>query len=301
MRQLTIRDTVGYFHITNTAKNLSPLTQRYYAGQLAHLVAAFGDAPPDALTLHDLRALVTRLRTERAWSVTQANHFIGSLKTFYSYLLDEGLIAVNPADRLVKLRAATRLPDVLTYGDIKALMAVIPATFIGQRNRAMLAMLLDCGLRLHELMALNLADVDMQRLTLTVMGKGAKERLVPFSPVLARVLAKYLPQRARRAKPYIDALWVSDEGTALNYYYLHGALRGYATAAKLTRAVHPHLFRHTFATEYLRNGGSPYVLQQILGHTSPQMTAHYVHLSSADAVNEHRIASPLAKWRTIIR
>jgi site-specific recombinase XerD len=292
---------VNYFLIHCSARNLSPLTQKYYTGQLAHLIAAHGDTPAEHLTVHDLRTLVASLREKRGWSIGQTNHFITSLKAFFNYLEREELTPTNPAARLERLKTEQHLPDVLTREELKSLLAVIPSGFIGLRNRTMIFALLDTGVRLRELMGLTLPDVDMKTLTLSVFGKGRKARQVPFSPTLARLLAKYLPQRARKAPAHEYALWISREGTPLNYYYLHNALQAYTTTAELPRPIYPHRFRHTFATEYLRNGGSPQMLQRILGHTSQAMTQRYIHLTDTDTAREHRTASPLENWRDLCR
>ncbi len=121
---LTITTLVEYFHIHGAARNLSDCTQKYYRGQLKHLVAKYGATAPDTLTVHALRALVAELRTQRAWSIGQTNHFVTSVKAFYSYLEQEDLIPGNPAARLEKLKGEQHLLNVLTREEMQALMAV---------------------------------------------------------------------------------------------------------------------------------------------------------------------------------
>jgi len=281
---------VNWFFLHCLAKNLAAGTMRFYRQKLCYLVAAYGDATPDIITLHNLRQLVVSLKTARAWSVSQTNCFIRAVRTFFNYLEHEELILTNPARRLEKLREEVRFPDVLSKAQIQALLEATAESFAGFRDRAIILTLLDTGLRLSELFGMTLESVDFQSLQIRVFGKGRKERFVPFSATLGKLLVKY---KTLRGHAESNAFWVNKDGKPLTPSYFVNFLRIYSRRAGINPSVHPHRFRHTFATEFLRNGGSPLTLQRILGHTTQAMTARYTHLTDTDAAASHRTASPL--------
>lgn len=289
-------DTLAVWYFTYCeAKNLQPRTLYFYRQKLRYLLAAYGDRTPETVSLQELRQLTVTLQKDRKWSTQQTNHFVTVCRQFFNYLVTEELTDVNPTKRLEKVRQEKRLPQTLRQEDMAKLLQVAPATFSGLRNRIMMLTLLDTGLRLAELLTLDVHDMDLVLLQFRVFGKGRKERLVPFSSALAKHLAKYLPQRAHYAA--CDALWVNLEGQRVSPHYFAHTLRDYSATAKVVPSAHAHLFRHTFATEFLRNGGNPQMLQRILGHTTHAITQRYVHITDVDACANHRAASPLEKWQ----
>lgn len=300
---LDVATLARYFFIDGAARNLSPSTQRFYKGKLCFLLEAYGDCPADSLTVYQLRELIATLQREHDWTVTQVNHVITAIRILFTYAVREELIERNPATRLQRMKVERPLLEVLSLEDVQALLAVIPNTFVGIRNRCMILMLIDTGIRLHELISLTTESINLNTLTLQVWGKGRKARIVPFSPVFARVLVKYLTHRAKKLQDNqpTPALWINRQGRQLSYYYMSHQLQLYGAAARITKHVHPHGLRHLFATEFLRNGGNPLSLQRILGHESQVMTARYVHLTDADSAREHRTASPLEHWRNLTR
>lgn len=122
---------------------------------------------------------------------------------------------------------------------------------------------------------------------------------MPFSPTLAKLLMKY---RNKRKQAQTERLWINAKGGPLTAsYFVHRLRRYYSVRAGITPPVHPHQFRHTFATEFLRNGGNPQILQRILGHTTQVMTQRYVHMTDADAAASHKTASPLERWHCCLQ
>lgn len=176
------------------------------------MIEAAGDRSAGSITTAQLKVLVQHFREEREWSVGQTNHFIRSIKVFYNFLEREEFIATNPARRLAKLKGAQRIPEPLTPDEIKALLAEAGDGFTGLRNAAMMLILLDCGLRLTELMEIKVGDVDFAQSQIKVFGKGRKERIVPFSGTVRRFLIKYMA--LRQARTFETALWIDEEGYA---------------------------------------------------------------------------------------
>jgi site-specific recombinase XerD len=163
------------------------------------------------------------------------------------------------------------------------------------RNRAMIMVLLDTGLRATELCDLLIEDLDVRNGRLRVKnGKGDKERYVPFSSRTGQALWKYM---ARRKEPRPDEpVFVTRNERALTRTELAHTLKIIGDRAQVSD-VHPHRFRHTFAINFLRNGGDAYSLQEILGHSTMEMVKLYLKLAESDIAASHRRASPVDHWR----
>lgn len=295
---LPIRVLADWFYTDCAARNLQKRTVDFYRHYLTYLIDAAGDRPPTAVTTAEMKTLVSYYREKRDWSVGTTNHTITTWKVFFHYLFQEEIIDQDPAKRMKKLKGAQLIPEALTPDEIRTILDDAGEGFVGLRNTAMILVLLDCGLRLKELTNLRLEDVDFTSCQLLVFGKGRKERLVPFSAPVRRMLLKYLNHR--RALTNEKALWVDDEGIP----FTDEGFRSFLARVERRTGVrvHTHKFRHTFASQYIADGGNPAYLQRLLGHTTPIMTNRYVHLVDTDAREDHRAASPVThllgpRWR----
>ncbi len=162
------------------------------------------------------------------------------------------------------------------------------------RNRAILLVLLDTGLRASELCELHVKDVDLNNRRPIVLGKDSKERIIPFSAVTSQAIWRY--EATRPKDPANDFLFVIAEGQPLDRVGLGKLILRIGERAGVTNA-HPHRFRHTFSINFLRNGGNSYALQMMLGHSTMEMVKRYLALAQADVEAAHRQASPVANWR----
>ncbi len=295
---LPIRILADWFFSDCQARNLQPRTVDFYRHYLRYLTDAAGDRPPTAITTAQMKTLIAHYREQRGWSVGTANHAITTWKVFFHYLYQEEIIEHDPAKRLKKLKGAQRIPEPLTLEEIRTILADAGDGFVGVRNTAMILVLLDCGLRLSELLGLTLDDVDFSTCQFLVFGKGRKERLVPFSGPVRRMLVRYLLHRQTRT--HEKALWVDESGIP----FTADGFRSFLARLEQRTGVrvHAHKFRHTFASQYIADGGHPAYLQRLLGHTTPVMTNRYVHLMDTDARDDHRAASPVTnllgpRWR----
>jgi site-specific recombinase XerD len=162
------------------------------------------------------------------------------------------------------------------------------------RDKTLLFLLLDTGMRASEVVGITARDVDLKNRRVFVMGKGDKERSLPISPETARVLWRYMAKRAE-AKAN-EPLFVTITGRPMDRVVLLEMLKD--LGAKVGVAdCHPHRFRHTFAINFLRNGGNVYELQMALGHTTLEMVRVYLALAETDLQKAHEEASPVTKWR----
>jgi len=178
--------------------------------------------------------------------------------------------------------------------------------FIGLRDYCFLLLLLDTGMRLSEALGLRLADVDLDGATVTVLGKGNKERRLGLSPRLLADLKPYLRKRAAAltALGLPDARWVfpNDVGGRLSAKAIQQRLRLYGQTAGIDGVrVSPHTLRHTYAVSFVRSGGDPFTLQKVLGHTSLETTRRYVELADDDVLRRQRELTPLATMNLGLR
>ncbi len=292
--QVPLRVMADWFYADGAARNLAPRTLEFYRCKLAYLVTAAGDRLPQDISAHHLRLIVQHYREKRAWSATSVNHFITAMRAFFNFLVDEGVLEVSPASKVDHLKVDEHLPDPLTQKEIVRLLEGCGESFCGVRDRAVFLVFLDTGMRLGEVLRLNLADVDLALGQIRIrQAKSRKERLVPFSGTTRRALIHYLTQRATRSK--VDAVWVTEDGTAFTRWYFIKRLERIAREAGVA-GFHLHRLRHTMATQFLRNGGNAMTLQRILGHASSRMTQRYCHLTDADAQADHNSASPVEGW-----
>jgi site-specific recombinase XerD len=208
---------------------------------------------------------------------------VSTVRSFYRWLRSEALLEVDPFFGVTGPKAGRRLPHVLAASDIDRLIAAVdgdqPA---GLRDRAMLELLYAAGLRVSEVVALDVAQVDVRDQTVRVLGKGKKERIGVFGDVAAKALATYLRSgRPELASAKESALFLNRSGGRLTARSVQMTVRKYATKAGLPRAVHPHMLRHSFATHLLDGGADLRVVQELLGHESPNTTQVYTHVTEA--------------------
>lgn len=239
---------------------------------------------------------------------TRSNYHIG-LSALWTWMLEEEIVEKHIV-RLVKRPKPEKREIVeFTEKEVKLLLASLErskayVTHGGTvtshglqnrlRNRMIILVLLTTGCRASELCGIKLKDVDLPNRRIKVMGKGSKERFLPISDDTTRkAIWTYLQKRANKEDE--DPLVVSSTGLHLTRDGLRQLLDRIGKRAEV-KNVHPHRFRHTFAIEYLRNGGDVYTLQMILGHSDLTMCRRYLNIATGDVQRVHRHASPVANW-----
>lgn len=215
---------------------------------------------------------------------TQAR-ILSALKTFFRYLLIEDRIEQDPTEYLEAPRLARKIPEVLSYAEIQAmLLAIDLSTDHGVRNRAMLETLYACGLRVSELTQLRLTNVFPDIGFIRIVGKGNKERIVPIGPEALKHIDLYLVgvrRRMRHIHPdHENYLFLNRRGRRLSRVMVFNIVRETARKAGLSRKVSPHTFRHSFATHLVEGGADLKAVQDMLGHESIITTEIYTHLDT---------------------
>ena len=225
-------------------------------------------------------------RLEQNYKPRSTARFLSGVRGFYRYLLREKLIAVDPTLRIDMPQLGRPLPKSLSEADVDALLAAPDLSeAIGQRDRAMLEVLYACGLRVTELISLTLEQVNLRQGVLRVMGKGSKERLVPFGEEAGDWLERYISETRPRllGQRQTDDLFVTSAGrtpgTAMSRVMFWGIVKRYAVQAGIGAPPSPHTLRHAFATHLLNHGADLRAVQLLLGHADISTTTIYTHIA----------------------
>jgi len=295
----------GYF-ITANARRLSPHTLRDYNNTFRRFEEFLERDPPLCrITPADVHAFLGSLNGLSA--KTLRNYHTG-LSALWTWALKEGLAEEHIVRAVDPPKPEKRAIIPYTEQEIRAMLAACDQSRsyerpgkrrcshtrpTADRDRAMVAFLVDTGVRASELCNMRLRDVRLDTQQALVMGKGSKERLVEFSPNTAKHLWRYLATRDETVDR--DFFFVSLDGQPLSRYALRRLIINIGTRAGVPRA-NVHRFRHTFAIQFLRNQGNIFALQRMLGHSTLEMVNRYLKIAQADLKRAHRTASPLANW-----
>ncbi|MCX6002851.1 MAG: tyrosine recombinase XerC [Chloroflexi bacterium] len=223
---------------------------------------------------------------------------LSAIRSFYVYLQKEGLIQENPMEKISSPKLDRRLPSYLTNDEInRFLLAPDISTPTGQRDRAILELLYASGLRVSELVHLKLSQIDMDTREIRVVGKSSKERLALMGKPAADAIAVYLQQGRPTllGKKKSEAVFINRYGQRLIERRIQKIVTRYTRITGITKKVHPHTLRHTFATHLLDGGADLRVVQELLGHASLTTTQIYTHVSQSQARKVYLAAHPLAK------
>lgn len=266
-------------------RNLSEFTLRNYRSDLEDYLKALGgwEIDPIAAGRSDLRRYLALLHG-KAVAVASVRRKVSTIRGLYKWLRTEGILDNDPFYGVQGPKAPKRLPHVLTAADIGRMINVAAADLkpAGLRDRALLELLYAAGLRVSEVEGLDVHDVDVRDATVRVRGKGNKERVGVFGEPAAHAIDRYV----RNARPQLasgadEALFLNRFGGRLTVRSIQTLVRKYALLAGLPEDVHPHLLRHSFATHLLDGGADLRVVQELLGHESPNTTQIYTHVTES--------------------
>ena len=300
---MKVSEAVKSYQTFQESRGDSP-SHRKESGRILHsFAAAYGDPELVEVSSEIIQEFLLNVR-RRPGKRGKANvsdftvfAYYRTLAAFFNHLQRQGTLNANPMKNVPKPRIGTYLIRPFTPDQIKRILAQPDvSTFTGLRDMALMCFLLDTGCRVSECLSLTLTDLDLKQRTARVMGKGNKERIVPFGESTAEWLTYYLEQRKKSRQS--DRVLVNDFGELLTRYTVCHRIEAYGTKAGVEGVrVSPHMFRHTFAVSWLKGQenykGDTVSLQTILGHHSPEMTRRYVYLASQDLRALHDRLSPV--------
>ncbi|TGG39924.1 site-specific tyrosine recombinase [Duncaniella freteri] len=266
-------------------KGLSDNTREGYRRDVARMLSWLaGEAKPlREVTLDTLRLYLGDLH-DVGIAVRSQARIVASLRSFFGFLSMEDYLPANPAELLETPRLGLHLPEVLTLGEIDSMIASIDYSKEEcQRDRAMMEVLYGCGLRVSELIGLEISRTYLDDGFLIVRGKGNKERMVPMSETSIEEIKGWLADRERmKVKPGDEnILFLNRRGGRLTRQRAFQIVKGLAEAAGVRKTISPHTLRHSFATHLLEGGANLRAIQQMLGHESIATTQIYIHLDAS--------------------
>ena len=283
---MPLSTVIADFVIQRQALHYSPHTIRNYTNTFKQFTAWLGcDPDPEAISQDQVIRFLASLDLSRK---TVRNYYT-DLSSLWGWLLQNNLASSNPVLGIPVPRASRRAIVPFTLEDIRALLASAEAGQNPLRDRAMILLLLDTGLRASELCGLMVADISLISRRLVITGKGDKERYLVFSPVTLEAI------RASLAGRLAGPLFGNRQHTPLNRHAVRLAFRRIGQRAGVLRC-YPHRMRHTFAIQFLRNGGNVYALQAALGHSTLDMVKRYLEIVQADIDVQMDKASPVKAW-----
>lgn len=246
----------------------------------------------EQVTYEDVLNYLERLRLE--YSDATVSRKLAALKAFHKYLVREGIADSLPTADIKSPKKEKKIPKVLTLLEVEALLNQPMGTGeLSIRNKAMLELLYGCGVRVSELVALDIEDVDLKHGYIRCFGKGSKERIVPLGSFSIEAIGEYINKsRLRLAGEYRpSALFLNSKGNRLSRVGCWKIVKSYAKKAKIDK-LHPHLLRHSFATHMLANGADLRSVQELLGHADISTTQIYTHVNKAKLKDAYRKGHP---------
>ncbi len=203
---------------------------------------------------------------------------LSAIRSFYRYLIKEEKVKNNPAEGIIAPKSPRKLPKVLDADQTVQLVEIEEEGSLAIRDKAMLELIYSSGLRLAELISLNLNDIDFNDRILTVTGKGKKTRSVPVGQHAIKAIKRWLKNRAAMVNESEQALFVSNRGKRISPRSVQQRLKQWAIKQGLPNHVHPHMLRHSFASHLLESSGDLRAVQELLGHADISTTQVYTHL-----------------------
>jgi integrase/recombinase XerC len=220
---------------------------------------------------------------------------LSAIRSFYNFLLRESVVKLNPAVGVSAPKPKKRLPATIDVDQMARLLSFRTDEEVGVRDKAIMELFYSSGLRLSELVGLDVLDIDLADRTVRVLGKGSKTRVVPVGKHALDAIARWLKERAALATNGEQALFVSNRGARIGPRAVQKRIAGWARRQGLGRHVHPHLFRHSFATHLLESSQDLRGVQELLGHANISTTQVYTHLDFQHLAKIYDAAHPRAR------
>jgi integrase/recombinase XerC len=293
-------ELAAFLQRLKTERRLSPHTVSAYQRDLNALLGFCAREGIESLAALDSLE-VRRFAAEshrRGLGPRSVARRLSAVRTFLSFLVESGVIKSNSAIHVQAPKPPRRLPATLDADQVASLLAISGEDPLTLRDRAILELFYSSGLRLAELVGLNLGDVDAADRTVRVVGKGSKERVVPVGKQALAALHDWLQVRAELARAGETAMFLSRRGGRVSPRTVQLRMNEWARRQGAPTGVHPHMLRHSFATHVLESSGNLRAVQEMLGHASLSTTQIYTHLDFQHLAHVYDQAHPRARRRS---
>lgn len=292
----TLLGMVSAFLSTRRLRNLSPNTITFYSQHLNKFLefmeSNYTDVSLEQINHTILREYVSGLKENH--SAGGVNHHIKVLKILFKFMIEEAVITENPSKKITMIKTDQVVIATFSNNQVTAMLEITKhqMDFPGIRNYALITLLYDTGCRISELLNLKINDIQLEEKILTVRGKGGKRRVVPFEDRSLISLVKYLNKR-NKLFGREGVLFLTKFGDPLTLRMTDKIIERIGNKAKVENVrLSAHTFRHTFAKNWLMNGGDIFSLQKILGHKTLDMVKNYVNITFRDIQSQHSKFSP---------
>ncbi|MBO6795455.1 MAG: tyrosine recombinase XerC [Balneolaceae bacterium] len=297
-----------YLRYLNVERNASPHTVTSYQNDLSGFLAFCSksfDVPIEKVNVDEINRLTIRLwlgdLSEEGLAKSSIARKVAALRSFFKYCFKRGHIEKNPAHLLIVPKKDKSLPKTVTQSDLERLMdAVDISTPKGLQDRAILEVFYGTGVRVSELVGLNITDVDIRSKQIIVHGKGNKERVIPLGDTAVNIIKEFLKQRTQLYGNRTDsdarkALFIAASGQRIYDRTVRFMVERYLKQHSEVTQKSPHVLRHSFATHMLDNGADIRIIKEFLGHSNLAATQVYTHTSVERLKNVYEQAHPRAK------
>jgi integrase/recombinase XerC len=286
----------GFLAHLERERRLSPHTVENYHRDVRLLLQLAGASALEQLQSAQIRRFIATLHARNLGARSLAR-VLSAWRAFYRYLVRDHAVRQNPCVGIRPPKAARRLPEALSPEEAARLVELPRAGPLSIRDRAILELFYSSGLRLSELTALKLGDIDFTERTVRVMGKGRKTRIVPLGRFAIEALQSWLAVRPGVAGSGEQTLFVNQRGAPLGARAIQRRMQEWALRQGISSKVHPHMLRHSFASHLLQSSGDLRAVQEMLGHASISTTQVYTHLDWQHLAKVYDAAHPRARRR----
>ncbi|MBU4445235.1 site-specific tyrosine recombinase XerD [bacterium] len=296
--QHLVQDFINYLKIE---RNLSVNTIDAYRNDLdrySQFLLENNIKRPDQINIQIIQKFIDTL-SDIGLAPSSLSRNFSSIRSFHRFMVGENLTNSDPTELLQSPRIPARLPKILDLHEIESIMETIDvSTNKGIRDRAIIETLYSTGVRVSELITIRMPDVFFHHEVIRVLGKGSKERIVPFGKRARKSLKNYITavrSLLARSMKSRDILFLNMRGTPLSRMGVWKIVQQYVRAAGIKKQVSPHVFRHSFATHLLEGGANLRAVQEMLGHSDISTTQIYTHLDREYLIEQHRTFHP--RWQ----
>lgn len=275
-------------------RGLSPLTRENYARDIRHLLNLVGEQPLKDIQPQHIRRYIATIHS-RGLGGRSVARSLSAWRGFFDFLARRHGFTGNPCLGIRAPKSPKSLPQALSPEQASKLVAIEEDSWLAVRDRAVLELFYSSGLRLAELVGLNIDALDMQNGTVTVTGKGNKTRIVPMGSHAINAIQAWLSLRSLMQQAAANALFTNQKGRRLTSRAIQYRLKQWAIKQGINSDVHPHMLRHSFASHVLQSSGDLRAVQEMLGHANISTTQVYTHLDFQHLAKVYDAAHPRAR------